>query len=98
MSSYELTFLLKPDLDKKTRNKVVKEVEKAIKEGKGSVVEKDDWGKKILAYEIEHYPEAHYYHLVFEGPGSLPKTLRDMLRLKEEVMRKLIVAKEARKN
>lgn len=98
MSSYELTFLLKPDLDKKARNSVVKEIEKVIKEGKGSVIEKEERGKKILAYEIRHYSEAYYYYLTFAGPNSLPQTLEDVLRLKEEIIRKLIVVKKDKKS
>jgi small subunit ribosomal protein S6 len=96
MEQYELTFLVRPDLKQTERTKIVRELEAAVKEAKGSVTEKENWGKKILAYEIADQREAYYHHLVFAGPASLPKELDDILKMKEEVIRQLIVKREGR--
>lgn len=94
MNQYELTFLMKPDLEKKVMTKLVKDLETQVKKAKGSVVTKEDWGKKILAYPIAGASEAYYYYLAFHGPADLPKKLSDFFQTNNEVIRDLIVKKE----
>ena len=32
----------------------------------------DEWGKKRLAYEIQHMTEAFYYFIQFDAEGTVP--------------------------
>ena len=55
----------------------------------------DDWGKKKLAYEIQKMNEAFYYVVNFEAPLDAPAQIEANVRIMEQVIRFLIVKKEA---
>ena len=52
MKAYELLFFVAPSIDEETRAAVMKRIDTTIAEGKGTVDNVDNWGKRKLAYEI----------------------------------------------
>jgi small subunit ribosomal protein S6 len=57
----------------------------------GEVTNHDDWGKRALAYEIEHHREGFYHFYKFNGGGPIVSELNRQLRIDENVLRHLIV-------
>ncbi len=96
MTQYEITFLIEPGLKKTARDKILKELEKTVKTAGGSVIEKDEWGKKMLSYEIADHTDAYYYHYLLEGGSSLPEQVRQQLLAREDVLRELVVRRNVR--
>src|SRR5205807_8233033 len=47
----------------------------------------DDWGRRPLAYEIRHQPDAEYRLLQFKAPGTLIDDLSHTLRITDGVVR-----------
>ena len=55
----------------------------------------EDWGKKKLAYEIQHMKEGFYYFIQFEAEATCPAELEKRVRIMENVLRYLVVRKDA---
>ena len=60
----------------------------------GVVGEVDVWGLRKLAYPIQKLAEGYYVVINFEGNPTLPKELDRRLRISDNVMRHIIVAKD----
>jgi small subunit ribosomal protein S6 len=96
MRTYELVVLLHPDLEIDADTPISK-LEKLVETAGGKIIKRENWGKKRLAYRIKHQDFAVYVYFDLElEPAKVPGFERG-LGLAEEVMRHLIVAKEAPK-
>jgi small subunit ribosomal protein S6 len=84
---YDLILLLSATADEDQRAKIVKDVESAISKAGGSLERNDDWGRRPMAYEIRHQPEADYHMLQFTGPTDLIEDLSHTLRITDGVLR-----------
>lgn len=92
MSKYELGLVLSSKLEDSQRNEELEKVKGYITRFKGSVIDPiEEWGKKRLAYEINHEKEAYYYFIQFEGDNTTSNELTSYLRIMENVLRFLIV-------
>lgn len=96
MKKYETTFIT--DLMQKSDDSqtAVSKVESFIKNHGGNILNKEDWGKKRLAYEINRKQYGTYHHFLFEGPETLPGLLEREYRLDESIIRYLTVAADPR--
>ena len=93
MNKYELALVLSPALDEEGR---AAEVAKATLERFGAKIEKvDDWGKRKLAYEIAKVNEGFYSFTTFEAPAAAPAEIEARMRIMENVLRYLIIRKDA---
>ncbi len=88
---YDLVLLLSPDAEEDARAKILHDVEAAITGAGGSVERKDNWGRRPMAYEIRHQPEAEYHLLQFRAPGSLIEDLSHTLRITDGVVRHRVI-------
>jgi len=99
---YELTYLLAGDLLDAEVAKIRKEIADLVSKLKGKIVEEADWGRKRLAYKIRFaskgQEEAIYTHLLIEFPAASAQKINRELALHHQVMRHLLVIKEAASN
>ena len=92
--NYELMYII--DLDKGEEEiAAIVEKFKNLIEANGTLTEQDEWGKRKLAYEIDDLTEGHYILMHFESESSLPKELERNFKISEDVMRFLVIRKEA---
>jgi small subunit ribosomal protein S6 len=84
---YDLTLLLSIDAEEGQRSKILSDVESAISAAGGSIERNDEWGRRPLAYEIRHQPEAEYHLLQFKAPPTLIDELSHTLRITDGVLR-----------
>jgi small subunit ribosomal protein S6 len=97
MREYEVTVVLKSDLDDETRAEVLARVEGWLTQGEGEAAKPsaDHWGQRRLAYEINGYTEGYYVFYQAElQPAKVGETERNILYV-DEILRHLIVRKEA---
>jgi len=92
---YEMVAIFKPFLPDKVRNEADAKVEEIINGVKGKVKIKDIWGKRYFAYEIAGHVEGYYVMYQFEAPGAGLDTIKKQLNLHPEVLRYLILKKDA---
>ena len=55
----------------------------------------EEWGKKKLAYEIQHMKEGFYYFVHFESDSVCPNEVENHIRIMEPVIRYLCVRQDA---
>ena len=84
---YDLVLLLSTGSEEDARAKILADVEAAISRAGGSIERNDNWGRRPMAYEIRHQPEAEYHLLQFRAPGTLIEELSHTLRITDGVVR-----------
>jgi len=88
---YETTFVLKPTLTDEEADVLVSGMEQVVRD-KGATVKTDRWGKRRLAYEIQHQKEGNYVLFTIDSPdGGVVHELERRLRIDDNVMRHLSV-------
>ena len=93
MRSYEVVFIVHPDLEETAFKEIVERVTSWIKDDGGSVSKVDVWGKRDLAYAIRKKTEGQYVLLETEMAPSFCVTLERNMRLTEPIMRFLVTSK-----
>jgi small subunit ribosomal protein S6 len=89
MPLYELGVVINASIDEKERDAFLAEIRELLSAQRATIVKEDIWGKRMLAYEINHQREGFYVFWQYEGPGSSVKPLEYRLRLSEQVLRYL---------
>jgi len=84
---YDLPLLLATEASDEVRAKILSDVESAISRAGGTVERNDDWGRRPMAYQIRHQPEAEYHLLQFKAPPTLIDELSHTLRITDGVVR-----------
>ena len=95
MKKYELAVVLKPELDEETKAAEMQKVQDLITRFGGTIDKIDDWGKRRLAYEIQKVNEGFFSFISFDAEGTVPAEIESRVRIMENVLRYLIVRKEA---
>jgi small subunit ribosomal protein S6 len=93
MTKYEVMFIINPTLEDEKKDATIETVKEIIA-ADGVVGETDVWGMRKLAYPIQKKSEGYYVVVEFEGNPTLPKELDRRLRISDNVMRHIIVAKD----
>ena len=90
MNNYQLTVLVKNDLEEKARKELLDGITKRF----GKMEKEDLWGNRDLAYQINHATKAYFAHYEFQ---SEPNTIADLdktLKLDEDILRYLLLKVE----
>ena len=93
---YETTIVIDSLQKSEDMQNMVAKIENFIKNNGGTITEIEEWGKKRLAYEINRKQYGTYYHILFEGPSTIPALLEAEYRLQESILRYLTVKSDPR--
>ena len=96
MRRYELMLLLRPDLEDDKLQSAVEKVTRAIVNAGGSLSKVSPWGKRRLAYPIQHLREASYFLIHFDVEPSAVREIERGLLISEEIVRHLVTVIEDR--
>jgi small subunit ribosomal protein S6 len=92
MRSYELIFIVHPDLDEAAFIEVVEKVKSWVSDEGGQVDKIDLWGKRRLAYPIRKQREGQYVLMETNMPSTAGVHLERNLNLLEPILRFSLVA------
>ncbi len=93
MRHYEVVFMVHPDQSEQVPAMI--ERYKALIEGdNGKIHRLEDWGRRQLAYPIQHLAKAHYVLLNIECSATVLAELESGFRFNDAVLRHLIVKRE----
>jgi small subunit ribosomal protein S6 len=92
MRSYELMFIIHPDVDESAVNELVDKVKGWITDSGGKVDKVDLWGKRRLAYPIQKQVEGQYVLFNAQLEPTYCSELEHNLGLQEPVMRFLLTS------
>ena len=87
MRRYEIMVILDPDLEEKTIAPSLEAFLNVVRADGGTVHSVDVWGRRRLAYEINHKPEGIYALIQVTATVDSVKELDRQLSLNEAVMR-----------
>ncbi len=87
---YELGVILNPEVSEEQTSAILERIVRIVKNHDGQVVKVNQWGRRRLAYPIEHHRDGYY---VFIDMILSPETVLELdrtLKVSEEVMRHLV--------
>jgi small subunit ribosomal protein S6 len=91
VNDYEILLLLDPELPDERQTEIVTRTRETIEKGGGNWTDHQPWGRRRLAYEIDHKTDGAYHLLTFDAaPETLDEVSR-VLRITDGVMRHLAV-------
>jgi small subunit ribosomal protein S6 len=91
LRDYELVLIISPEVVDEALDTTIKGVSQFITEKGGIVSEVEQWGKKKLAYPVEHFMEGSYVLTRFRLEPVLSKELEANLKMSEEILRHLLI-------
>ena len=94
MAQYECTFIARQDLSKADVDKLADNLTEILQKHKGSVVKREYWGLRSLAYEVKQNRRGHYIMLGVAANNEAMEAFRTELRLNEDIIRNLEIKVE----
>lgn len=91
LRDYELLVIISPQLADEELAARIEKLNLMITERGGAISSTEPWGKKKLAYPIEHFNEGSYVLIKFRFEPSHCKQLEADLGISEEILRHLLI-------
>lgn len=91
LNLYEMTYIVRPDLEDEERTAVEGRVSDRVSGFGGEVVRAEGWGRRRLAYPIDHHRDGYYVTAILRMPGENLRQLENQLKLTPEVLRFLVI-------
>ena len=91
MTPYEILLMLDPELPEERQGEIVARTRELVERGGGTWSGHDLWGRRKLAYEIDHKPEGTYHLLTFEAEPATLDEISRVLKITDGVMRHMAV-------
>jgi small subunit ribosomal protein S6 len=89
--TYELLFIVRPDMAEEDQDKLISTLESAVTTSSGTVKSIEKMGKRRLAYTVRRFHDGIYILLTVQGGGGLIHELERRLRVTEPVIKFLTV-------
>ena len=67
MNAYEIMLMIEPEVAEERHTEIIERTKATITERGGAWGSVEPWGKRKLAYEIDHMTDAWYYVLTFDA-------------------------------
>jgi small subunit ribosomal protein S6 len=89
--AYEVLLMLDPEQPEERQEEIVTRTRELIESRGGTIEKHDPWGRRKLAYEIDHKTEGTYHLLLFTSDADTLDELSRILKITDGVMRHLAV-------
>jgi small subunit ribosomal protein S6 len=84
---YETIYILRPDVDPDTADKVQGRVAEVVSRDNGKLVKVEAWGRRKLAYPVAKQKKGVYVYVKYVGRGGLVHELERNLKLQDSVLK-----------
>jgi small subunit ribosomal protein S6 len=84
---YETIYVLRPDIDADTAEKVQARVSEVVVRELGKLVKVEGWGRRRLAYPVAKHRKGVYVYVKYVGKGGLVGELERNLKLHDAVLK-----------
>jgi small subunit ribosomal protein S6 len=84
---YETIYVLRPDIDADTADKVQSRINEVVARETGMLVKVEAWGRRKLAYPVANHRRGVYVYLKYVGKGGLVTELERNLKLQDSVLK-----------
>lgn len=97
MTPYEILLMLDPELPEERQAEILKRTRELVERGGGNVESHDPWGRRKLAFEIDHKTDGTYHLLTFTAETETLEEISRILKITDGVMRHLAVRRSERR-
>ncbi len=94
MRKYEIVFILHPELEEDKINETVEKFKSLVVDNGGEITSLDKWGKRKLAYEINHIKEGYYVVSKFNSEPKVTNEIDRVFKISDNVVRHIIVRED----
>jgi len=91
VTDYEILLMFDPELPEERQTEIVTRAREAIEKDGGTGDNHEPWGRRRLAYEIDHKAEGAYHLLTFAAEPATLEEISRVLKITDGVMRHLAV-------
>jgi small subunit ribosomal protein S6 len=91
MRSYEIMFIVNPNVPEEEIDKIDSQLEGIITSGGGTVEKIEKMGKRRLAYDVDKHREGYYVLFVIAANGDIIKECERRLRVMDAVIKYITV-------
>jgi len=91
LREYEIMLLLDPELAEERVNEIIQRIRDSVESSGGTWDGHEPWGRRRLAYEIQHRSEAIYHLLLFTSDAETLAEITRVLKITDGVTRHLAV-------
>ena len=91
MNDYEVLILLDPELPEERGSEIIARIREQVDGDGGTWDGHEPWGRRKLAYEIDHKSEGVYHLLLFTTPTETLAEISRVLKITDGVVRHLAV-------
>jgi small subunit ribosomal protein S6 len=89
VNEYEILLMLDPELAEERQTEIVTRTHELVEKGGGTWLSHDVWGRRRLAYEIDHKADGSYHLLQFDAQAATLDEITRVLKITDGVMRHL---------
>ena len=93
---YELGIVLDPETPDEQARAIVERITTAVTSQGGVVVRINAWGRRRLAYPIEHHRDGLYYFFDLQLPPASVVEIERLIGVNEDIIRHLMKARDPR--
>lgn len=94
MNKYEITFIVKSDIEEAEIKKTAEAMKKVLTDKNAKILEEKVMGQRELAYEINKMKTGYYFLYVVEADSDTVKEFNRVSGINENLLRHLIVKVE----
>jgi small subunit ribosomal protein S6 len=91
VDTYEAMLIVIPELDEEQVENTISRFQTIIGRTGGEVRDVNHWGRRKLAYEIEHRTDGYYVVIEFTTGERTLGELKRIVRVSDDVLRHMIV-------
>jgi small subunit ribosomal protein S6 len=91
LNEYEILLLLDPELSEERADEIIARVRERVEGDGGKWDGHEPWGRRKLAYEIDHKAEGIYHLLLFTAAPETLAEISRVLKITDGVIRHLAV-------
>jgi len=85
--AYETIYILRPDIDAESAEKVGARVSEVVSKENGKLTQVELWGRRRLAYDIAKHKRGVYVFVKYLGDGKVVAEIERNLRLADGVLK-----------
>jgi small subunit ribosomal protein S6 len=93
---YELLYIISNKFTEDEAKTIAEKIEALVTSNAGTVTYREDWGKKKLAYPIQHFAFGYYLYVEFDIEPLVVTKIERSIRLMHEVIRHQILTRPVR--
>jgi len=89
--TYETLYILRSGIADSDASNVHQKVDNVISKFAGKLINRDDWGNKELAYEIDGETNGKFSVIVYNGKGGVVEEIERHFKISDDVIRFLTI-------